>query len=125
MLKNIFPKDILDLIYSYDPTFHNKYNKLKLEFYEKTAFWNISNDHLDKYPKSTSKYSLTYIQAKNLEDYWNNDYHIRSISNNPNYNFMSQDQINNIFKTRTKNYTDSLFDFHPNIYKILFAKLKS
>ena len=124
MLKNIFPREILNLIYSYDPTFHNKYNELKLEFYEKTAFWNITNDHLNEYPKATSKYSLTYMQAKKLETYWNNDYHIRSISNNPNYNFMTQDQINNTFKTRTKNYTDSLFDFHPNIYKILFAKLK-
>jgi len=125
MLKSIFPKDILDLIFSYDPTFHNKYNQLKLEFYEKTPFWNITNEHLDKYPKSTRKYSLTYIQAKNLETYWNNDYHIKSISNNPNYNFMTQEQINNTFKNRTKNYTDSLFDFYPKIYKILFARLKN
>ena len=36
---------------------------------------------------------------------------------------MTQEQINNTkLRIIQTNYTDSLFDFHPNIYKILFAK---
>jgi hypothetical protein len=125
MLKNIFPGEILSIIYTYDSTFHDKYHDLKNEFHEKTAFWNITNDNVDNSFKSTTKYSLTYKQAKKLELYWNNDYHVRNINNNPNYNFMTRDQINNTFRTRIKNYTESLFDFHPNIYKILFSRLKT
>ena len=124
MLKNIFPSDILTKIYSYDSTFHEKYEDLKNEFYEKTPYWGIVNVNIDNSFKPTSKYYLTYKQAKKLEVYWNNDYHIRNIIDNPNYNFMTEDQINNTFRRRIINYSESLFDFYPHIYKILFSHLK-
>ena len=88
MLKNIFPKEILDLIFSFDPTYHLKYKDLQLEFFKKTPYWNITNDIMINNPKVRYKYTLTYTQAKKLEHYWNNDYLINNIRINPNYKFI-------------------------------------
>jgi hypothetical protein len=124
MLKNIFPKDILDLIFSFDPTYHLKYKDLQLEFFKKTPYWNITNDIMINNPKVRYKYTLTYTQAKKLEHYWNNDYLINNIRINPNYKFMTDIQIKNIFSNRIQNYKESLFDFDSHIYETLFKRLK-
>lgn len=124
MLKNILPKDIIDKIFSYDQTYHLKYKELIEEFHRKTAFWNITNNKLIGSPKQIYKYSLTYKQAKNLVLYWNSDYLLNNVRQNPNYKFMSNQQIFNTFRSRSFNYTESLFDFYPNVYKLFFSKFK-
>ena len=40
-LKDLFPKDIWKHIFSFDPTYHEWYHKLRMEFFLKTALWRV------------------------------------------------------------------------------------
>jgi len=121
------PKNIIELIYSYDSTYHNIYNKIKNEFHKLTPYWKVTNDVLESnyyYSHSISEYKLNYYKANEIKNMWNKNIIVKLIKENPYYNFMTESDIEKTFSTNTKNTIVSLFDFHPNIYKMLFYDIK-
>ena len=78
-LKDLFPKDIWKHIFSFDPTYHEWYHKLRMEFFLKTALWRVKwlNRNIDyANMKEQEKYKPTDFQStrKGIDfviNYWN------------------------------------------------------
>lgn len=120
------PDNVIKIIYSFDTTYHNIYKELMDEFYKKTPYWCVSNDVLDNSYYSyhnPSKYSLEFNKARNIKNYWNNDYILDNIRKNPAYHYMTMNQIAEIFSNKSTNYIVCLFDTDKTAYKRFFRDL--
>lgn len=81
-LKDLFPKDIWELIFSFDPTYHETYYKTKMEFMLKTALWRVKwlNRDIDYGDvELQKKYKPTDFQSTRkgigfVINYWNESY---------------------------------------------------
>ena len=69
------PKNIITLIYSFDPTYHQVYQKVMKEFYTVNDFWGLQfhNQSVTE-TMSSNKMRSTQKQINNLADYWNKDF---------------------------------------------------
>ena len=88
MNKNLLyslPNNIIQLIYSFDPTYHIIYNNVKKEFHNLTPYWKITNDTLEGnyyYSHNITEYNLNYYKACEIKNFWNNGIFLNSIRNN-------------------------------------------
>ena len=68
------PQAIWIYIYRFDPTYYEKFNKVTTELLSTTSMWKLYFYHNDlKYNFKTSN-NLTYKQALDLSNYWNNQF---------------------------------------------------
>ena len=130
MNKNLLyslPNNIIQLIYSFDPTYHIIYNNVKKEFNNLTPYWKITNNVLEGnyyYSHCISEYKFDYHKANKIKNMWNTNVIVNMIKQNPCYNFMTESDIEKTFSTKTENILVSLFDFHPNMHKLLLYDIK-
>ena len=69
------PNNIIQLIYSFDSTYHQSYTDLKKEFLQVNDFWGLKFNNSQVSQKMTSdKMRSNYQQIKNLTNYWNTNF---------------------------------------------------
>ena len=81
-LKKLFPQDIWELIFSFDPTYHELYYKTKMELFLKTALWrvkwlnrNMNFGDMDKQKiYKPTDFQSTYKSIGFVIKYWNETY---------------------------------------------------
>ena len=99
-LWNTLPKNIHDLIFQFDPTFREIYNKLIKEFLYRTPFWRVR--YLHSNCVNDGKFENTIKNSIFISDYWNN-------------NKLQHTMMNTDIEFLTDNY--------PNKYHIIFRDL--
>ena len=81
------PNNIIELIYSYDSTFHNKYDQVKKEFSQVNNFWGIQfHNQAITERMSSQKMKATYSNSVELSKYWNNEFLKSTYISIDNYN---------------------------------------
>ena len=114
------PNNIIQLIYSFDCTYHQMYNQLKKEFSYVNSFWGLQFHNQSISETMTSdKMKATYKSTVELASYWNKQF--------LEANFMSVQNYNNWY---TKNGVCSPIHFSDNnnwskIMPILKANISS
>ena len=67
MLEHSLPRSIWQLIYAFDPTFHDTFIILKKEFHQKMSFWGLQWSH---YLQRNIRYHESQQQMLTLEHYY-------------------------------------------------------
>ena len=81
-LKKLFPQDIWELIFSFDPTYHEIFQKNLIEFDLKTALWrvrwlnNVSDygNIVEQQKYNRTDFQSTRVSLQYIIDYWNYTY---------------------------------------------------
>ncbi|VVU94837.1 hypothetical protein CPAV1605_562 [seawater metagenome] len=69
------PKEIWSYIYTFDPTYYNKYDQVIKEFNYVNEFWGIKFHNPNVSDRmSSNKVRTTYSKIKDLDKYWNKDF---------------------------------------------------
>lgn len=114
------PKNIIQIIYSFDSTYHQKYNQLKKEFCYVNRFWGLQfHNQAVTERMSSNKMKSSHKTTVELAEYWNNKF-LKA-------NFMSIQSYNDWY---TKNGVCSPMHFSDNnkwskIMPILKANINS
>jgi len=82
ILKNLFPQDIWELIFSFDPTYHKLFQKNLIEFDLKTALWRVKwlnnvSDYgniVEQQKYNRTDFQSTHLSLQYIIEYWNYTY---------------------------------------------------
>ena len=68
------PNNIIQIIYSYDPTYHLQYNKVKQEFDYVNSFWGLKFHNQAVTEMSSNNMKSTLKNIVDLSNYWNHTF---------------------------------------------------
>lgn len=81
------PNNIIQIIYSYDSTYHQKYNQLKKEFSFVNSFWGLQfHNQAISETMTSDKMKGTYKTTIDLANYWNKQFLEANFMSVQNYN---------------------------------------
>lgn len=83
------PKSILVKIYEFDSTYKIIYNKVMDEFVKSTPYWCMASNLRINNKDSFLIYRMTYKQAKEKSEFWNERYNQISLLKNKNNNIVA------------------------------------
>jgi hypothetical protein len=75
------PKSIWIYIYSFDPTYYNKFNKVINELLDVTSMWGLFFHHKDLKDIFQTTKHMSLKQANKLSKYWNDDFLLKPYNN--------------------------------------------
>ena len=122
------PNNIIQLIYSFDSTYHQMYNQVKKEFSYVNNFWGLQFHNQSISETMTSdKMKATYKNTVELANYWNNQFLESNFMSVLNYNnwYTINGVCSPIHFSDNNNWSKIMPIFKANINSYKFQKKKN